>query len=347
MIVLLLLAIPSIFITQSAFAQVTRIVEPDCGFFGRNCAGTETFETSINTYLNDVINVFVFLLGTVAMAFLVYAGFKYVMSQGDESAAATAKRQIAYALVGIVVATSTVAIRALVEGPSAVPLMGRFGPIITVFQLLLVTVTGAFLVYAGYKYVTSQGDESAAATAKRQIAYALIGLFIATSPTILGLLDLVAAQPSSANLRLRLDTVLDVLLTLVGIVAAIFLLYAGFKYISSRGDEGEAEQAKNQIVYAVIGIIVAGLAEIIATAVLNVDASALVADIHRIVTAFLILVSTVAAAYMLIAGVMYLTSQGDEEQARRAKMQIVYAAIGLFVIILSGVLVNFVINAIN
>ena len=49
-------------------------------------------------------------------------------------------------------------------------------------------------------------------------------------------------------------------LLLVGVIALAFIVYGGFRYITSRGDEREVEEAKNTITYAVIGIIVIGLA---------------------------------------------------------------------------------------
>lgn len=43
-------------------------------------------------------------------------------------------------------------------------------------------------------------------------------------------------------------------------LSSIMLLYAAFKYIWSKGDPGEVETAKNIIIYAVIALVVSGLA---------------------------------------------------------------------------------------
>lgn len=58
-------------------------------------------------------------------------------------------------------------------------------------------------------------------------------------------------------------------LLLVGVIALGFIVYGGFRYIMSRGDEREVETAKNTITYAVIGIIVIGLAYAIVTFVVG------------------------------------------------------------------------------
>src|SRR5689334_19684531 len=54
-------------------------------------------------------------------------------------------------------------------------------------------------------------------------------------------------------------TIVNVLLVLAALIAAIFILYGGVRYITSRGDEDEAAAAKNTILYAVLGLIVIGL----------------------------------------------------------------------------------------
>ncbi|MEK7452697.1 MAG: hypothetical protein AAB614_00515 [Patescibacteria group bacterium] len=47
---------------------------------------------------------------------------------------------------------------------------------------------------------------------------------------------------------------------LIALAAVVFGLYAGFLFITAGGDEGNIETAKNIMIYAVIGIVVAILA---------------------------------------------------------------------------------------
>ena len=56
------------------------------------------------------------------------------------------------------------------------------------------------------------------------------------------------------------QSVINVLLFLLGAVAVIMLIIGGFRYVVSGGDSSRIESAKNTILYAVIGIIVAFLA---------------------------------------------------------------------------------------
>ncbi|MCK5460744.1 hypothetical protein KAI58_02065 [Candidatus Gracilibacteria bacterium] len=59
----------------------------------------ESFRQSILTLLN----FFLFFLGIVATGFVVYGGFLYVTSQGEDSNVETAKKIISYAAIGIIV----------------------------------------------------------------------------------------------------------------------------------------------------------------------------------------------------------------------------------------------------
>ncbi len=56
------------------------------------------------------------------------------------------------------------------------------------------------------------------------------------------------------------QTVTNVLLFLIGAVSVIMLIIGGFRYVLSNGDSSQITAAKNTILYAVIGIIVALLA---------------------------------------------------------------------------------------
>lgn len=60
-----------------------------------------------------------------------------------------------------------------------------------------------------------------------------------------------------------LSTILNWLLGILGVVALIAFVIAGFMYIFSAGDEEKAEKAKNTMLYAIIGVVVALIGYII------------------------------------------------------------------------------------
>jgi len=57
-----------------------------------------------------------------------------------------------------------------------------------------------------------------------------------------------------------MKNVINILLTVVGIVAVIMIIVGGIKYITSAGDSSGVSSAKNTILYAVVGLVVALMA---------------------------------------------------------------------------------------
>ena len=55
-------------------------------------------------------------------------------------------------------------------------------------------------------------------------------------------------------------TITNILIFLIGAVSVVMLIVGGFRYVVSGGDSAGVEGAKNTILYAIIGIVVAFLA---------------------------------------------------------------------------------------
>jgi Type IV secretion system pilin len=66
-----------------------------------------------------------------------------------------------------------------------------------------------------------------------------------------------------------LTRVVKVLIFLTTIASVIVIIVAGIKYITSQGDSGAVSGAKNSILYAVIGLVIALVAQLIVSFVLN------------------------------------------------------------------------------
>lgn len=61
----------------------------------------------------------------------------------------------------------------------------------------------------------------------------------------------------------------NILSLIVGVAAIIAIINAGFKYITSGGEAGKVSNAKNTLVYAVIGIAIAVLAQLLVRVVIT------------------------------------------------------------------------------
>jgi hypothetical protein len=56
---------------------------------------------------------------------------------------------------------------------------------------------------------------------------------------------------------------------IVGVAAVIMIIIGGFRYITSSGDSASVNSAKNTILYAIIGLVIVALAQVIVRFVLN------------------------------------------------------------------------------
>ena len=65
------------------------------------------------------------------------------------------------------------------------------------------------------------------------------------------------------------QTIVNILLFLVGAVAVVMLIIGGIRYVVSAGDQAQVTGAKNTILYAVVGIVVALLAYAVVNFVLG------------------------------------------------------------------------------
>ena len=107
---------------------------------------------------------------------------------------------------------------------------------------------------------------------KRKILLMIIasGLFI-TSATALAQLGPVVpfAGTSTGTLMGAIQTIVNALLSFVAVLAVIFVIIGGVRYIVSQGDDDAQVQARNTILYAVIGIIVIALSAVLVNYILN------------------------------------------------------------------------------
>jgi len=65
-----------------------------------------------------------------------------------------------------------------------------------------------------------------------------------------------------------ISSIVSILSLIVGIVAIIMIIFAGFKYLTSGGEAGRVSSAKNTLLYALIGLAVAALAQVLVNFVL-------------------------------------------------------------------------------
>lgn len=68
---------------------------------------------------------------------------------------------------------------------------------------------------------------------------------------------------SSSSVTSLIKTVINILSWVVGIVSIIMIIVGGFRYVISGGDSAAVSSARNTILYALIGLVIAAFAQIL------------------------------------------------------------------------------------
>lgn len=155
---------------------------------------------------------------------------------------------------------------------------GVLAGVLQALRNIIVILSIIFIVIGAVMYILSAGNESRMNTAKAAITAALVGMALAIAApsflkelaSILGWTSVIDASNSvvGAQTFTQIATkVLDFLLSIVGIIAIIMLVFGGFTYLTSAGDENRAETGKKIVTYAVIAITVALSALVLVTQV--------------------------------------------------------------------------------
>ena len=75
---------------------------------------------------------------------------------------------------------------------------------------------------------------------------------------------------SSDQLVTTIQGIINAIVLILGTVAVIFIIIGGVKYMTSAGDANKTKQAKETILYAVIGLIICALAALIVNFVITI-----------------------------------------------------------------------------
>ena len=74
---------------------------------------------------------------------------------------------------------------------------------------------------------------------------------------------------AATSLTNRIKTFINIFSIIIGIVAVVMIIVSGLRYVTSGGDANSIGSAKNTLIYAVVGLIVAALAQVIVRFVLD------------------------------------------------------------------------------
>jgi hypothetical protein len=73
----------------------------------------------------------------------------------------------------------------------------------------------------------------------------------------------------SQTLNGVVKNIVNLISVIIGFVAVFMIIFAGFRYVTSGGDSTAISNSKNTLLYAIIGLVIVGLAQFIAQFVLT------------------------------------------------------------------------------
>lgn len=82
-----------------------------------------------------------------------------------------------------------------------------------------------------------------------------------------------ATDCTGSGVTTIVSNAVQLLSIVIGIVAVVMILIAGFKYITASGDSNNISSAKSTLIYALIGIAIATLAQFLVHVVFNTSTS--------------------------------------------------------------------------
>jgi hypothetical protein len=77
------------------------------------------------------------------------------------------------------------------------------------------------------------------------------------------------ADGNGTSVQRAITFVVNALSVIAGIAGVIMMIVGGFKYVTSGGDSSKVASAKNTVIYALIGLAIAALAQVLVQFVLK------------------------------------------------------------------------------
>lgn len=154
--------------------------------------------------------------------------------------------------------------------------------------------------------------------------------------------------------RIALNVV-EIILVTAGYAAVIYIIFGGFKYITSAGAPDDSAKARKTIINAVVGLIISifsvAIVNVVTTAITGgVDANGIptvAADSATLVNILNVVYTwagIIAVLMIVIGGLMYVISGGNQSNITKAKDTIIYSVVGLVVILVAFTITQFVLG---
>ncbi|MBI2464139.1 hypothetical protein HYV57_04230 [Candidatus Peregrinibacteria bacterium] len=219
-----------------------------------------------------------------------------------------------------------------------------------------------YLFISAFRLITA-GDKVDDVTTKEKenFQYVIIGLIIIIMSSSLinnvisseggiEFLESISAAENSGQIASQhIQGVYNFLKIFIGAIAVLFILISGVKLLVSAGKDDVLQTQKKHILWALVGIMVIGIAELVVQDIIfgsqkdpgtEIDYSKalrLIADLTNFLASFISFIAILAVIY---AGFLYITSRGEEEGVTQAKKILTGVVLGLILTAASYAIIN-------
>ena len=226
-------------------------------------------------------------------------------------------------------------------------------------KYIMGTIAIVMILISGIRLITGGRQiEEVATKQKENLKYAIIGLIVIivadqfVKKVFFGEYGEIYASKTTLQEAAKAGTeqirgVYSVMSYFAASLAVLMIIIAGFRYVSSGGNEETQTKAKKQITYAIIGLMLIGVAEFAVKDVIFPAQGSKLSDVEKAKSFIVSLtnfvsgfVSTIAAVMYIYGGYLYVTSFGNEEGTGKAKKVFIGATVGLLVALAAFAIVS-------
>lgn len=157
------------------------LVDSNCDIDHSQFEGEEKLQASIWKIVLNVASDVLAIVGYLAICFVIWGGYQYMMAQGDPGKVAKGKKTITNSLIGLAIcmlASTITSTLSNIANEAAADGANVFVVAMNHAFIWAGIISVIMVVFGGIQYTTSNGNPSQAQKAKQTIMYSLIGLAI-------------------------------------------------------------------------------------------------------------------------------------------------------------------------
>ena len=133
------------------------------------------------TIIMNVVSMIFGVVGYLAIGFVMWGGFQYILAQGDVNKMTRAKRTVTNSIIGLTIVMTASIISGVVSGIVSGARDKGDSFFLEIFNSAFLwagIITGIMIIWGGIQYAISIGDPAKATKAKNTLLYSIIGLII-------------------------------------------------------------------------------------------------------------------------------------------------------------------------